>query len=155
MTAPIVYANYGMPDDYKTLARAGIDVKGKIVLTRYGGGWRGLKPQLAQQHGAVGCLIYSDPADDGYGQDDVYPKGGARPPQGVQRGSVEVMSLYPGDPLTPRRRRHPGRQAADAGDLAGNPEDPRPADLLRRRPTAARGPSTGQWRRRTSAASFP
>jgi N-acetylated-alpha-linked acidic dipeptidase len=101
VTAPIVYANYGMPDDYKTLARAGIDVKGKIVLTRYGGGWRGLKPQLAQQHGAVGCLIYSDPADDGYGQDDVYPKGGARPPQGVQRGSVEVMSLYPGDPLTP------------------------------------------------------
>jgi N-acetylated-alpha-linked acidic dipeptidase len=101
VTAEVVYANYGMPDDYKTLARAGIDVKGKIVLTRYGGGWRGLKPQLAQQHGAVGCLIYSDPADDGYGEDDVYPKGGARPPQGVQRGSVEVMSLYPGDPLTP------------------------------------------------------
>jgi N-acetylated-alpha-linked acidic dipeptidase len=101
VTAPIVYANYGMPDDYKTLARAGIDVKGKIVLTRYGGGWRGLKPQLAQEHGAVGCLIYSDPADDGYGQDEVYPKGGARPADGVQRGSVEVMSIYPGDPLTP------------------------------------------------------
>ena len=101
VTAPLVYANYGMPEDYKTLERAGIDVKGKIVITRYGGGWRGLKPQLAQEHGAVGCLIYSDPADDGYGASDVYPKGGARPADGVQRGSVQEMMIYPGDPLTP------------------------------------------------------
>jgi N-acetylated-alpha-linked acidic dipeptidase len=79
VTAELVYANYGMPDDYKDLARRGIDVRGKIVITRYGGGWRGLKPKLAQQHGAVGCLIYSDPQDDGYAQGDVYPQGGWRP----------------------------------------------------------------------------
>ncbi len=101
VTAEVVYANYGMPDDYKALARMGIDVRGKIVITRYGGGWRGLKPKLAQEHGAIGCLIYSDPAEDGYGADDVYPKGGARPPYGVQRGSVQDMMLYSGDPLTP------------------------------------------------------
>lgn len=101
VTAELVYANYGMPDDYKALARRGIDVRGKIVITRYGGGWRGLKPKLAQQHGAVGCLIYSDPSDDGYSQGDVYPKGGWRPAEGVQRGSVEDMQQYPGDPLTP------------------------------------------------------
>ena len=101
VTAELVYANYGMPDDYKELARRGIDVRGKIVITRYGGGWRGLKPKLAQEHGAVGCLIYSDPHDDGYAQGDVYPQGGWRPAQGVQRGSVADMQLYPGDPLTP------------------------------------------------------
>jgi N-acetylated-alpha-linked acidic dipeptidase len=99
--APVVYVNYGMPDDYDALARRGIDVKGKIVLARYGAGWRGLKPLLAQQHGAVGCLIYSDPADDGYSQDDPYPLGGGRPEHGVQRGSVQAMTIYPGDPLTP------------------------------------------------------
>ncbi len=101
VTAPVVYVNYGMPEDYDALARRGIDVRGKIILARYGGGWRGLKPKLAQEHGAVGTLIYSDPADDGFAQDDPYPKGGARPEHGVQRGSVEDMTLYPGDPLTP------------------------------------------------------
>ncbi len=101
VSAPLVYANYGMPDDYKELARRGIDVRGKIVLTRYGGGWRGLKPKLAQQHGAVGCLIYSDPHEDGYAQGEAYPQGGWRPAQGVQRGSVADMQVYPGDPLTP------------------------------------------------------
>lgn len=101
VTAGLVYANYGMPDDYKELARRGIDVRGKIVITRYGGGWRGLKPKLAQQHGAVGCLIYSDPQQDGYAAGDVYPKGGWRPADGVQRGSVADMQVYPGDPLTP------------------------------------------------------
>ena len=101
VTADLVYLNYGMPDDYKDLARRGIDVKGKIVIARYGGGWRGLKPKLAQEHGAVGCIIYSDPRDDGYGAGDVYPKGGFRPPEGVQRGSVQDMTLYSGDPLTP------------------------------------------------------
>ena len=101
VTAPVVYVNYGMPDDYDSLARRGISVKGKIVIARYGGGWRGLKPKLAQEHGAVGCLIYSDPGDDGYARGDVYPKGGARPEGGVQRGSVMDMTTYPGDPLTP------------------------------------------------------
>jgi N-acetylated-alpha-linked acidic dipeptidase len=101
VTADLVYVNFGMPDDYKALARRGIDVKGKIVIARYGVGWRGLKPKLAQDHGAIGCIIYSDPAQDGYGDGDVYPKGGARNEHGVQRGSVADMPLYPGDPLTP------------------------------------------------------
>jgi N-acetylated-alpha-linked acidic dipeptidase len=101
VTADLVYVNYGMPDDYKALARRGIDVKGKIIIARYGGGWRGLKPKLAQDHGAIGCIIYSDPADDGYAQGDVYPKGGMRPPFSVQRGSVQDMAISPGDPLTP------------------------------------------------------
>ncbi len=101
VTAPLVYVNQGMPDDYKELARRGIDVRGKIVIARYGGGWRGLKPKLAQQHGAVGCLIYSDPKEDGYAQGDAWPEGGWRPELGVQRGSVADMQMYPGDPLTP------------------------------------------------------
>jgi N-acetylated-alpha-linked acidic dipeptidase len=101
VTGELVYVNYGMPDDYKDLARRGIDVKGKIVITRYGVGWRGLKPKLAQVHGAIGCLIYSDPQQDGYGKGDAWPKGGWRPADGVQRGSVADMPVYPGDPLTP------------------------------------------------------
>ena len=99
--ADLVYVNYGMPADYIELERRGIDAKGKIVITRYGGGWRGLKAKLAQEHGAVGCIIYSDPHEDGYWSGDVYPKGGFRPEDGVQRGSVEDMTLYTGDPLTP------------------------------------------------------
>ncbi|MGH9327677.1 MAG: M28 family metallopeptidase, partial [Terriglobia bacterium] len=99
--APVVYVNYGMPADYEELARLGISVKGAIVIARYGEGWRGLKPKLAAEHGAVGCLIYSDPRDDGYWHDDVFPKGPWRPREGVQRGSVMDMTLYPGDPLTP------------------------------------------------------
>ena len=101
VTGELVYLNYGMPKDYEDLARRGIEVKGRIVITRYGGGWRGLKPKLAQEHGAIGCLIYSDPHDDGYAQGDVYPKGGWRPPEGVQRGSVLDITVYSGDPLTP------------------------------------------------------
>ena len=101
VTGELVYANFGMPDDYKDLARRGIDVKGKIVIARYGVGWRGLKPKLAQVHGAIGCLIYSDPQQDGYGQGDTWPKGGWRPADGVQRGSVADMPIYAGDPLTP------------------------------------------------------
>lgn len=101
VTGDLVYVNYGMPDDYKELARNGIDVKGKIVITRYGDNWRGLKPKLAYEHGAIGCIIYSDPREDGYFKGDVYPQGGWRPPSGVQRGSVLDMALYPGDPLTP------------------------------------------------------
>src|SRR6201992_1809241 len=101
VTAPLVYVNYGMPDDYKALERMGVSVKGKIAIARYGAGWRGLKPKLAQEHGAVGCIIYSDPADDGYAVDATYPNGPQRPPHGFQRGSVQDMTLYPGDPLTP------------------------------------------------------
>jgi N-acetylated-alpha-linked acidic dipeptidase len=99
--APLVYVNYGVPGDYEVLARHGIDVKGKIVIARYGASWRGIKPKVAAEHGAVGCLIYSDPRDDGYFQGDVYPKGAWRMELGAQRGSVADMPLFPGDPLTP------------------------------------------------------
>ena len=108
VTAPVVYVNYGMPEDYDALEQRGISVKGRIALARYGGGWRGLKPKLAQEHGAIGCLIYSDPADDAYAQADVYPRGGGRPDAGIQRGSVADMPLYPGDPLTPGVGSTPG-----------------------------------------------
>jgi len=101
VTGELVYVNQGMPDDYKELDRHGVSVKGRIVIARYGGGWRGLKPKLAYEHGAVGCIIYSDPRDDGYSVGDVYPRGGYRPPEGVQRGSVQDLPVYPGDPLTP------------------------------------------------------
>ncbi len=101
VTAPLVYVNYGIPDDYEKLDRMGVSVKGAIVIARYGNSWRGIKPKVAAEHGAVGCLIYSDPADDGYVQGDVFPLGGWRPRDGVQRGSVADMPLYPGDPLTP------------------------------------------------------
>jgi N-acetylated-alpha-linked acidic dipeptidase len=101
VTADVVYVNYGLPADYAALARRGISVKGKIALARYGGGWRGLKPKLAQEQGAIGALIYSDPANDGYATADTYPNGGSRPDTGVQRGSVADMTTYPGDPGTP------------------------------------------------------
>ena len=101
VTAPLVYVNYGVPDDYDRLERMGISVKGCIVIARYGASWRGIKPKVAAEHGAIGCLIYSDPANDGYTQGDVFPRGAYRPSDGVQRGSVLDMSLYPGDPLTP------------------------------------------------------
>ncbi|HEX4782873.1 MAG TPA: M28 family peptidase, partial [Candidatus Sulfotelmatobacter sp.] len=101
VTAPLIYVNYGLMEDYEKLARYGISVKGAIVLTRYGHSWRGIKPKLAAEHGAIGCIIYSDPADDGYVQDAVFPNGPMRPADGVQRGSVLDAPLYPGDPLTP------------------------------------------------------
>lgn len=101
VTAELVFVNRGVPADYEELERMGIDVKGKIVIAKYGGSWRGIKPKVAAEHGAVGCIIYSDPADDGYVQGDVYPEGPFRPQGGVQRGSVMDMPVYPGDPLTP------------------------------------------------------
>jgi N-acetylated-alpha-linked acidic dipeptidase len=101
VTAQLVYVNYGLPDDYERLAQMGIDVKGKIVIARYGASWRGIKPKVAAEHGAIGCIIYSDPRDDGYFMGDVFPKGGWRPADGAQRGSVMDMPTYPGDPLTP------------------------------------------------------
>src|SRR5437868_1122621 len=101
VTAPLIYVNYGMRDDYEELDRRGVSVKGAIVIARYGGGWRGIKPKVAAEHGAVGCLIYSDPADDGYAEGEVFPQGAYRPKDGVQRGSVMDMPLYPGDRVTP------------------------------------------------------
>lgn len=101
VTAPLVFVNRGVPADYETLKKLGVDVKGKIVIAKYGGSWRGIKPKVAAEHGAVGCIIYSDPADDGYAQGDVYPEGPYRPWSGVQRGSVMDMPVAPGDPLTP------------------------------------------------------
>jgi len=101
VTAPLVYVNYGVPDDYEQLDRLGISVKGAIVIARYGGSWRGIKPKVAGEHGAIGCLIYSDPRDDGYAAGDTFPEGPYRPKDGAQRGSVMDMPVYPGDPLTP------------------------------------------------------
>ncbi|MDP9047173.1 MAG: M28 family peptidase, partial [Bacteroidota bacterium] len=101
VSGQLVFVNYGLPDDYETLAKMGIDVKGKIVIAKYGRSWRGIKPKVAYEHGAIGCIIYSDPADDGYTAGEVYPKGAYKNEYGVQRGSVMDMVIYPGDPLTP------------------------------------------------------
>jgi N-acetylated-alpha-linked acidic dipeptidase len=101
VTAPLVYVNYGRPEDYEVLDRMGVSVKGAIVIARYGASWRGIKPKVAAEHGAVGCIIYSDPREDGYFQGDTYPQGPMRPPDGAQRGSVMDMPIYPGDPQTP------------------------------------------------------
>ncbi len=101
VTGELVFVNYGIPSDYEALDRLGISVKGKIVIAKYGRSWRGIKPKVAQEHGAIGCIIYSDPKDDGYYQGDVYPKGAFKNEFGAQRGSVMDMPIYPGDPLTP------------------------------------------------------
>jgi N-acetylated-alpha-linked acidic dipeptidase len=101
VTAPLVYVNYGVPEDYEQLERLGVSVKGAIVIARYYHSWRGIKPKVAAEHGAVGCLIYSDPHEDGFFQGETFPGGAFRPPDGVQRGSVMDMPQYPGDPLTP------------------------------------------------------
>lgn len=101
VAAELVFVNYGIPKDYEELEKLGIDVKGKIVIAKYQGSWRGIKPKLAAENGAIGCIIYSDPQDDGYGRGDVYPKGAFKNKTGVQRGSVMDMPTYPGDVLTP------------------------------------------------------
>ena len=100
VTAPLVYVNQGVREDYERLDRMGVSVKGAIVIARYGGAWRGIKPKVAAEHGAIGCIIYSDPRDDGYAPGEVFPKGAFRPEQGVQRGGVND-TFYSGDPLTP------------------------------------------------------
>jgi N-acetylated-alpha-linked acidic dipeptidase len=100
VTAELVFVNYGIPDDYEELAKLGIDVKGKIVIAKYGNSWRGIKPKVAYEHGAIGCIIYSDPKEDGYFQGDVYPKGPYKNETGAQRGSVVDLPQAPGDPLT-------------------------------------------------------
>ncbi|MFC4231297.1 transferrin receptor-like dimerization domain-containing protein [Parasediminibacterium paludis] len=101
VTAELVFVNYGLPSDYETLEKLGVSVKGKIAIAKYGRSWRGIKPKVAQEHGAIGCIIYSDPKDDGYTAGDVYPKGAFKNEYGVQRGSIMDMVIYPGDPLTP------------------------------------------------------
>src|SRR5579859_6399949 len=101
VTGPLIYVNYGIPEDYETLDRHGISVKGAIVIARYGHAWRGIKPKVAAEHGAIGCIIYSEPRDDGYSAGETYPQGGLRPREGVQRGSVQDSTEFMGDPLTP------------------------------------------------------
>ena len=108
VTAQLVFVNYGLPEDYSVLESLGISVEGKIVIAKYGRSWRGIKPKLAAEHGAVGCLIYSDPMDDGYYVGDAYPEGTMRPEQGVQRGSIMDMPLHIGDPLSPGWASEPG-----------------------------------------------
>src|ERR1044072_7386386 len=108
VTGELVYVNFGVPADYDELRKRGVDVKGRIVIARYGASWRGIKPKVAAEHGAIGCIIYSDPAEDGSAVGEPYPKGGYRPPQGVQRGSVADIPVYAGDPLTPGVAAVPG-----------------------------------------------
>ncbi|MGA8089340.1 MAG: transferrin receptor-like dimerization domain-containing protein [Terracidiphilus sp.] len=108
VTAPLVYVNYGAPADYEQLDAMGVSVKGAIVIARYGQTWRGIKPKVAAEHGAVGCIIYSDPKDDGYTRGESYPEGPMRPAEGAQRGSVMDMPVYPGDPQTPGIGAKPG-----------------------------------------------
>jgi N-acetylated-alpha-linked acidic dipeptidase len=118
VTAELVYVNFGTPEDYEQLAKLGVDVRGKIAIARYGKSWRGIKPKVAYEHGAVGCIIYSDPHEDGYFPGDVYPDGPYRPELGAQRGSVMDMPIYPGDPLTPGTAAEPGAPRMDRRDSA-------------------------------------
>lgn len=143
VTAPVVYANYGLPPDYEELKNAGVDVKGKIVIVRYGNSFRGVKAKVAQDHGAVGCIIYSDPADDGYMQGDVFPKGPWRPVASGQRGSVQYLFDYPGDPLTPGRPAIDGvprLKPEEATDLTRIPVQPIAYDVAKQIIAPLKGP---------------
>jgi N-acetylated-alpha-linked acidic dipeptidase len=143
VTAPVVYANYGLPPDYDELKKAGVDVKGKIVIVRYGNSFRGVKAKVAQDHGAIGCIIYSDPADDGYMQGDVFPKGPWRPVASGQRGSVQYLFDYPGDPLTPGRPAIDGvarLKPEEATDLTRIPVQPIAYDVARAIIAPLKGP---------------
>jgi N-acetylated-alpha-linked acidic dipeptidase len=124
VTAPLVYVNYGLPPDYEALKNLGVEVKGKIVVARYGNSYRGVKAKVAEDNGAVGLIIYSDPADDGYAQGDVYPKGPWRPASSAQRGSVQHMFQAPGDPLTPGKPSLPGVPRLKMEDAKGLPRIP-------------------------------
>ena len=143
VTAPLVYANYGLPDDYADLKKAGVDVKGKIVIVRYGNSFRGVKAKVAEDHGAIGCIIYSDPADDGYMQGDVYPKGPWRPVASGQRGSVQYLFDYPGDPLTPGKPAIPNvprLKPEEATDLTRIPVQPIAYDVAKTLLAPLKGP---------------
>ena len=143
VTGPLVYANYGLPGDYEDLKKMGVDVTGKIVIVRYGNSFRGVKAKVAQDHGAIGCIIYSDPADDGYMQGDVYPKGPWRPVASGQRGSVQYLFDYPGDPLTPGKPSIAGvprLKPEEATDLTKIPVQPIAYDVARTLISPLRGP---------------
>ncbi len=143
VTAPVVYANYGLPGDYEELKKAGVDVRGKIVIVRYGNSFRGVKAKVAEDQGAIGCIIYSDPEDDGYMQGDVYPKGPWRPGASGQRGSVQYLFEYPGDPLTPGKPAIPGVQRLkpeEATDLTRLPVQPIAYDVARTILSQLKGP---------------
>ena len=143
VTGPLVYANYGLPGDYDELKKVGVDVKGKIVLVRYGNSFRGVKAKVAEDHGAIGCIIYSDPADDGYMQGDVYPKGPWRPVASGQRGSVQYLFDYPGDPLTPGKPAIDGvprLKPEEATDLTKIPVQPIAYDVAKTLITPLKGP---------------
>ncbi len=143
VTAPLVYVNYGLPPDYEALKKLGVDVKGKIVLARYGNSFRGVKAKVAEENGAIGLIIYSDPSDDGYTQGDVYPKGPWRPESSAQRGSVQYLFQYPGDPLTPGKPSIPGVERLkieDATDLTRIPVQPISYGDARRLLEPMRGP---------------
>ena len=135
----LVYANYGLPEDYAELDKLGVSVAGKIVIVRYGGSFRGVKVHLAEQHGAKGVIIYSDPEDDGYVKGTVYPEGPWRPADSIQRGSIQFLWDYPGDPLTPGKPSIPGTKRLEPGPGDGPREDPEHADLLRRGAAVAAG----------------
>ena len=148
VTAPVVYANYGLPNDYDDLKKAGVDVKGKIVIVRYGNSFRGVKAKVAEDNGAIGCIIYSDPEDDGYMQGDVFPKGPWRPGTSGQRGSVQYLFDYPGDPLTPGRPSIPGEprlKPEDATDLTRIPVQPIGYDAARTILSQLKGPAAPAW----------
>src|SRR6266404_7400366 len=120
VTGPLVFVNYGIPEDYERLEQLGVSVKGAIVIAKYGHSWRGIKPKVAAEHGAIGCLIYSDPGDDGYFLDNVFPQGPMRPSDGVQRGSVlDFPATSPGDPLTPGYGATPGAKRLAVQDAPG------------------------------------
>jgi N-acetylated-alpha-linked acidic dipeptidase len=143
VTAPVVYANYGLPPDYEELKKAGVDVKGKIVIVRYGNSFRGVKAKVAEDHGAIGCIIYSDPQDDGYMQGDVFPKGPWRPVASGQRGSVQFLFDYPGDPLTPGKPAIPGvtrLKPEEATDLTRIPVQPIAYDVAKTILSQLKGP---------------
>lgn len=124
VTAPLVYVNYGLPPDYEALKKQGVDVRGKIAMARYGNSFRGVKAKVAQDNGAIGLIIYSDPADDGYAQGDVYPKGPWRPVQSAQRGSVQFLFQAPGDPLTPGKPSIPGVPRLNMNEATNIPNIP-------------------------------
>src|SRR4029078_7730678 len=143
VTAPVVYANYGLPNDYEDLKKAGVDVKGKIVVVRYGNSFRGVKAKVAEQNGAIGCIIYFDPQDRRYTQGDVFPKGPWRPVASGQRGSVQYLFDYPGDPLTPGKPAVPGvprLKPEEATDLTRIPVQPIAYDVAKTLIAPLQGP---------------
>src|ERR1041385_1392079 len=143
VTGPVVYANYGLPNDYEDLKKAGVDVKGKIVIVRYGNSFRGVKAKVAEQNGAIGCIIYSDPEDDGYRQGDVESKGPWRPVASGQRGSVQYLFDYPGDPLTPGKPAIAGTprlKPEEATDLTRLPVQPIAYDVAKTILSQLKGP---------------